>query len=377
MSSKIVERAVPRPAGVQVRSSSADAQTVGFTGYASTFDQPYHVADWLGEYQETIKRGAFTKTLREQAQPGGRGVPLLVNHDPSQLLANTKSGTSRLSEDSRGLLNEADLDTRQQLANDLVVSMHRGDIDQMSFSFGTVCDEWYSGDTQRNVLEARLYDTSVVLMPANPATTAELQDAMRSAMGREGRSLWLADQEPSVRSALPALMQGRQLGLDGDDLLDRALRALQAADGLVSARSGQPRARTARLADSLLALRQGKVLSASNVKLLGAAMVALSDAQDHHSALGDAHQQASSAIQKVLDNATGDGASSGDGTSNSTPPGNGNPIMPQDGAGPRSAQQLAAERKAEIVALVGGPRAYSERLRRQREAEIKALRRAA
>ena len=43
-----------------------DNDTLLFTGYASVFDKPYGVRDGQGQYNETIKPGAFKKTLKEQ-----------------------------------------------------------------------------------------------------------------------------------------------------------------------------------------------------------------------------------------------------------------------------------------------------------------------
>ena len=43
-----------------------DSDTLLFTGYASVFDKPYGVRDSRGAYNETIKPGAFKKTLQEQ-----------------------------------------------------------------------------------------------------------------------------------------------------------------------------------------------------------------------------------------------------------------------------------------------------------------------
>lgn len=342
--SSLVEQPPSHPAQFEVRMGAGDDSNVAqFVGYASTTGVPYSVRDWLGEYNETILPGAFGKTLREQAN-----VPLLFNHDGIPL-ASTGAGTSRLMEDKVGLRNEADLDRRSGLTNDICIAMQRGDLNKMSFSFKAIKDSWNDEFDDRGVNEAALYDSSVVTYPANPTTTAELQDSMRSALGREGRSLWLSDGELSVRSALPVILERREVGDEEGDLLEKALRALVAADEVICRSHGpHGRARTFHVASALLELRAGKTLSAKNQALLQQASDALASADKHHAKVSTQHAAASNALNSVL----GGGQ---DGTASNQGADNGNPIMPQDGAGPRSARAL--------------------RLKREREAELRALRR--
>jgi HK97 family phage prohead protease len=341
--SSLLEQPPAHVAEVQVRLDAGEDPNIGhFVGYASTTGVPYSVRDWLGEYDETILPGAFAKTLREQTD-----VPLLFNHDGIPL-ASTASGTSRLSEDSVGLRNEAELDRRDALSNSVCVQLSRNVLGKMSFSFRAVKDTWNDAYDSRGVSEAALYDSSIVTYPANPTTSGELVDAMRSALGREGRSLWLAEHELSVRSALPGAAERGMLEDGADELLDRALRALAHADEVVSRSNGpHGRARTFLVAQAMVEMRAGKVLSGANQKLLSGALDALGSAEKHHAKAAAAHQKASDALETIAASGEqgegqGTGSSkgsvskkSGNGTSNGTPPGNGNPIAPGDGAGPR------------------------------------------
>src|SRR5207237_4441890 len=91
--------------GVELRASGAGKRIV-FTGYASVVDAPYVMWDWLGDYTEIVRAGAFTKTLAEDPD-----VIFCLNHMwGGAPMARTKPGTLRLSEDSTGLAVEADLD---------------------------------------------------------------------------------------------------------------------------------------------------------------------------------------------------------------------------------------------------------------------------
>jgi len=132
-------------------------------GYAVRFDK------WseklFGFFREKVQKGAFTKTLGEADIRG------LLNHDPNYVLGRNTSGTLRLAEDDKGLAIELDPpDT--QWARDLIVSMKRGDVDQMSFGFETVLDEWNEKFTERILIEAKLLDVSVVTFPAYRQTSA-------------------------------------------------------------------------------------------------------------------------------------------------------------------------------------------------------------
>ena len=342
--SSLLEQPPAHTGEFEVRMESDASTTARFVGYASTTGVPYSVRDWLGEYNETILPGAFAKTLREQGN-----VPLLFNHDGIPL-ASTGSGTSRLSEDKVGLRNEADLDRRDAVTNSICVQMERGVLNKMSFSFRGVKDVWNDAYDERGVSEAALYDSSVVTYPANPTTSAELRDSMRSALGREGRSLWLADSELSIRSALPVIVERREVGEEEGDLLEKALRALVHADEVLCRSHGpHGRARTFHVASAMLELRAGKVLSAKNHALLKQAADALATADKHHAKAAKQHAAASDALNDVLG-----GGAEGEDANNGASTG-GNPISPQDGAGPRSARSL--------------------RLKREREAELRALRR--
>lgn len=168
-------------AALEVRSDDAGAPT-GIAGYASVTEVPYEVQDWLGPYTEVVRSGAFAKTLKEQDD-----VRLLLNHEGLPL-ARTKSETLTLREitdpsedpqgkDQTGLWVEADLDSRSSLANDVKLAMERGDLDEMSFAFQVLRQQWSPDFEQRDILEVRLFDVSVVTYPANPATSVGLRDA--------------------------------------------------------------------------------------------------------------------------------------------------------------------------------------------------------
>ena len=143
----------------------------------------------LGGFREQIKPGAFKEAIETD------DVRALFNHDPNYPLGRNKSGTLRLTEDERGLAIELDpADT--QYARDLVTSMERGDITQMSFGFSVKPggQDWAEGEdgmTIRTLTNLRLYDVSPVTYPAYPQTdvgiaTRSLQEWRKSQDKPEG-----------------------------------------------------------------------------------------------------------------------------------------------------------------------------------------------
>lgn len=141
-------------------------ETGEIVGYAAVFNQ---ASEDLGGFVEIIRPGAFRDVL-------GNDVRALFNHDANYVLGRNSSGTLRLEEDGRGLASRI-TPPETQWAKDLVVSMRRGDVDQMSFGFKVGEDEWSkdkSGTVTREIRRVeRLHDVSVVTYPAYPQTTAE------------------------------------------------------------------------------------------------------------------------------------------------------------------------------------------------------------
>jgi HK97 family phage prohead protease len=159
------------------------------TGYAAVYDSssaPLTDAHTGRTFIERIAPGAFKRALARKPD-----VRLLVNHDPSLLLARTKSGTLRLFEDINGLKIDATLpDT--QLAHDVLTLLRRGDMDQMSFGFHTLKDEWSEagGVPVRTLIDLTIDDVSVVTYPAYPATMVHARSGLSSAAVKRIIDLW-------------------------------------------------------------------------------------------------------------------------------------------------------------------------------------------
>jgi HK97 family phage prohead protease len=151
-----------------VRAGEASSDGMSFTGYAAVFNSPSEPLP----FTEVIREGAFKRSLKSRNE-----IKLFMNHNTDVVLGSTRAGTLRLSEDSRGLLAQAELpDT--SAGRDLSVLMKRGDVSSMSFGFSVPPkgDAWSSDGATRELHQVRLHEVSIVTgFPAYEATTASVR----------------------------------------------------------------------------------------------------------------------------------------------------------------------------------------------------------
>ena len=159
---------------IEIRTFKAEIKKEGeekpkIKGTAAVFDQ---LSEDLGGFREIIRKKAFTEAMQSDEIYG------LKNHNEDLVLGRTKSKTLSLSEDDIGLGFVID-PPNTTYANDLIVSMERGDMDKCSFAF-VVDDEsvkWYKKDGVliRDISKMKeLWDVSIVTYPAFPQTQAYL-----------------------------------------------------------------------------------------------------------------------------------------------------------------------------------------------------------
>jgi HK97 family phage prohead protease len=152
----------------------ADKPTM-ITGYAAVFNKTAKIG---GSFSEVIRPTAFTRALKEK-----QDVRALFNHHDGKVLGRTKSGTLRLSVDDKGLRYEID-PPNTTVANDLMESIGRGDIDASSFAFVTRNDKWTEATKDgvttclREILDVDLSDVSPVTYPAYASTTAGVRSQL-------------------------------------------------------------------------------------------------------------------------------------------------------------------------------------------------------
>ncbi|MEM6397491.1 MAG: HK97 family phage prohead protease [Bacteroidota bacterium] len=149
---------------VELRAAQ-DSRTI--EGYAAIYESPTDI----GPFDEVIAKGAF-------ANADISDVRALFNHDPSAILARTKSGTLSLTKDEKGLHFRFDA-PNTTAGNDLIESVRRGDVNQASFAFVIDKDTWAKRDGGRELRIIQkiktVYDISAVTYPAYEDTDVALR----------------------------------------------------------------------------------------------------------------------------------------------------------------------------------------------------------
>ena len=151
----------------ELRTDADDKGVRHIVGYAAVFNS---LSEDLGGFREKIDPGAFADTINTD------DIRALWNHNSSYPIGRKKSGTLTLSEDQRGLKIDA-VPPDAQWARDLMASIDRGDVDQMSFGFRTIDQMWEGEypDEIRTLMKVQLFDVSPVTFPAYPDTEVGLR----------------------------------------------------------------------------------------------------------------------------------------------------------------------------------------------------------
>jgi len=162
------------------------AKSTTLVGYAALFDVETDIA---GLFREKIAKGAFSDAIASS------DIHALFNHDEDHVLGRMKAGTLKIEEDEKGLKVEiSPPDT--QLARDMIASMKRGDVDQMSFAFSMQGGKQSWDDSVEPPLRTiekfgELYDVSVVTRGAYPTTEVAVRslDAHRKSKNYSAANL--------------------------------------------------------------------------------------------------------------------------------------------------------------------------------------------
>jgi HK97 family phage prohead protease len=172
---------------------SSEGNGMTFGGYAWKYDSPSLP---LGHgFTERIAPGTFTRSLKSRVD-----IRAYVNHNDELLLGSTRAKTLRIDDRADGGWVEIDLpDTTW--GRDIRTLTERGDINGMSFGFSAVKDKWSDDGTERTLVEAKIWEVSVVTgVPAYPATTA----GIRKLIGLAKRTETDVDQLAEAMTALQA-----------------------------------------------------------------------------------------------------------------------------------------------------------------------------
>lgn len=183
----------------EMRAVKKKDEPAKIVGYAARFNQ---LSDVLGNFREQIAPGFFDGIE-------GDDVRALFNHDPNYVLGRSTTGTLKLSQDADGLAVEI-TPPDAQWARDLMVSIDRGDVSQMSFAF-TVAengDKWekVEGNWIRTLVrKGSVYDVSPVTYPAYPQTSAAVRSQLETLQQEE-----ITPPEQAASSGAEAQVKARQ-----------------------------------------------------------------------------------------------------------------------------------------------------------------------
>lgn len=173
----------------QVRSASSKFETreegneLKIEGYFAVFNSIYQIFDDLSE---SVAPGAFDDTL-------GDDIRALINHDSSLVLGRNTAHTLELRQDEHGLWGTITINPNDQDAMNLYARVQRGDVDQCSFGFDILSEDYDvrdDGSVHWTIKKVRLYEVSVCTFPAYEETNVKARSAQRDEIKKRSLEAW-------------------------------------------------------------------------------------------------------------------------------------------------------------------------------------------
>ena len=173
----------------QVRSAASKFETreegneLKIEGYFAVFNSNYQIFDDLSE---SVAPGAFDDTL-------GDDIRALINHDSSLVLGRNTAHTLDLRQDEHGLWGSITINPNDQDAMNLYARVQRGDVDQCSFGFDILSEDYdvrEDGSVHWTIKKVRLYEVSVCTFPAYEETNAKARSAKRDEIKKRSLEAW-------------------------------------------------------------------------------------------------------------------------------------------------------------------------------------------
>lgn len=172
----------------------AEGDPMLMRGYAAVFDQLSLPLGW--GFREKIRAGAFAASLADD-------VRALWNHNPDYVLGRSTNNTLRLNEDELGLRIEIE-PPATQLAQHFMANIERGDVNQMSFLFRALDEEWdeIDGELVRTLTKVKLYEVSPVTFPAYPQTSVSVRDGSAGSPAAGQGAFYIPEMPAQFRAKL-------------------------------------------------------------------------------------------------------------------------------------------------------------------------------
>ncbi len=173
----------------QIRSTASKFETrdeggeLKIEGYFAVFNSNYQIFDDLSE---SVAPGAFDDTL-------GDDIRALINHDSSLVLGRNTAHTLELRQDEHGLWGSITINPNDQDAMNLYARVQRGDVDQCSFGFDILSEDYDvrdDGSVHWTIKKVRLYEVSVCTFPAYEETNVKARSAQRDEIKKRSLEAW-------------------------------------------------------------------------------------------------------------------------------------------------------------------------------------------
>ena len=174
----------------QMRSVASEFQTradegtgdLYISGYFSVFNSNYEI--WPGA-TESVSPEAFDGALSDD-------IRCLIDHETRLVLGHNKAGTLDLKTDSRGLWGEVKVNQKDQDAMNLYERVKRGDVNQCSFGFEILDEEFEDRGTEVHwtIKKVKLYEVSVVTFPAYDETEVSARKQDYKAIQKRKHEAW-------------------------------------------------------------------------------------------------------------------------------------------------------------------------------------------
>ena len=171
------------------------------SGYFAVFGSEYEL--WPGA-SESVDPHAFDEALDDD-------IRCLINHDTRLVLGRNIAGTLQLRVEGKGLWGEVKINPNDQDAVNVYERVKRGDVNQCSFGFDIVAEEFEDrGDSVHWTIKAvKLYEVSVVTFPAYEETGVEARKRQVEDIRKRKNESW--------RARMMARMKGEKNGTKETD----------------------------------------------------------------------------------------------------------------------------------------------------------------
>jgi|GEM_PF-494402 len=158
-----------RNSKIEFRVDNQDGQTMSVSGYVNKTGEWSEVLGNTTKFVERIAPGAFAKAL----QNATNDIDFLAEHNDKLILASTRNGSLKLTEDNNGLYMEATI-APTSWGKDYYQLIQDGILRNMSFGFVALKDSWdvrEDGVYERTIEDLELVEVSVVKNPAYSQST--------------------------------------------------------------------------------------------------------------------------------------------------------------------------------------------------------------